>query len=99
MEKTYFAPGCYIAGHTGWRAIGELVEIAVDHGMQLNAKDEAQLISFFNDGDFLEEVVDMSDDALDYMNSITQEGFSWIWQDGELFVWSDEDIEEMDGEL
>lgn len=91
-EKTFFQTGCYIAGHNGWRAIGELVLLAELYGFSMPADDWNKLFSFMDDGDFLEEVVNMSDEALDYMNSITEDGFVWTWQDGELFVWTVEDL-------
>lgn len=82
--------GCWIAGHEGWRSVATVVRIAVRYGMELPDADMVELDTFEAGDSTTDTVFDMSDEAETYLNTVTPNGFSFGWHDGEFFLMADE---------
>lgn len=84
--------GCWIDGHEGWRAVGLLCSIAADFGWKPGSELDEGALTYFGDtdredhGELLERVIDMADEAEDWLNDHTPDGFLWRWFDGEFFL-------------
>lgn len=96
--------GCWLEGHRGWSASGELVNIAHHHGMPLDAYDREVVTAYlrgdetitidFQEHDVTGLVVDqgeLADQAEAYLNEhVAPEGWQFGWHDGEFFLMPDE---------
>ena len=91
--------GCVIDGHTGWRGIAEVCEIATDLGWKPEGKRAHRtmrwaLRQFRNWASMCvcasTSTNDMAywyaDEAERWLNDNTADGFVWHWSDGEFFL-------------
>jgi hypothetical protein len=93
-----YETGCYVAGHHGWRGVIASIRIAESEGFAIDADSEAAIVAY-DDGeveftmsngcisDTAEWVITLNDESIDYLNSVTPDGWSWGWYDGEFFLW------------
>jgi hypothetical protein len=90
--------GCWIDGHWGWRADGQLLAIAQSYGFPLG-KLEANLVDAWLQGDTnvdADEIHWLADEARNWMNeNIAPDGYYFDWFDCEFFLWSDNDWQEV----
>lgn len=89
--------GCYAEGSRGWYAGERVIDVAIDFGWELDAEAEAAVERYYhgedrfdNDSDDLVEVVagqgGIVDEAEEWLNDHTSEGFLWHWHEGEFFL-------------
>lgn len=95
-----FEPGCYIDGHWGQYATDRLAEIAErigwapDTWMQdprkIRRRAELYEISDETEQDLWELFHACDDEIIEWLNDHTEDGV-WGWQDGELFLQTEEE--------
>ena len=89
--------GCVIDGHTGWRGIAEVCEIALNLGWKPKGQREPRrlryLLKRYVTNEATERMTDAligqggyADEAEAWLNDNTEEGFVWHWSDGEFFL-------------
>lgn len=79
---------CIFDGHAGWHNLYRLVDLAVAHGMVLNAADRA-MIEAYRSGEPPENdyADDIADSAEAYLNDqVVNDGWSFGWHDSEFFL-------------
>jgi hypothetical protein len=90
VNNTITEPGCYVEGHWGQYGLRRFIEIA--DGI-LGTTLALQLPNEDHD-DYLDHAIDIADEAEQLLNDAT-EGGGWVWQDGEVFLVTNEDLAEM----
>lgn len=99
--------GCYLDGHFGWHNIYRVIELAQTHGFALSEVDQGLVDAYgeqvesytpddttdpYDECGIAEAVYEISNEATDYLGSITAAGLYWEWDMGELcLVESDEE--------
>jgi hypothetical protein len=92
--------GCWLDGHRGWTASGELVNIAAHHGMKLDADDRAIVDAYLSSADTvtlpLEGRTVDADDIHEYVagqGELAERAEHWLSRhvapDGWSFGWHD----------
>ncbi len=85
------AVGCHIDGHTGWRGIADVCDIATDLGWKPEGKRAHRTMRWalrqFRNGTSTNDMAYwFSDEAEQWLNDNTADGFVWHWCDGEFFL-------------
>lgn len=78
--------GCYA---DGWDYQRKAVNLAIDHGYPADAYDMVILANCWASPDDHYSwglLIDLADDALMYLNTITHPAYRWAWADGELVL-------------
>jgi hypothetical protein len=87
--------GCWIDGWRGWRASARLVEIARGRGMAISDEDWKAVVVYQSgegSADDAEVVSELADKAEGWLNEhVAPEGHRFGWQDGEFFLWTDDE--------
>lgn len=95
--------GCWIDGHHGQYATPMLCQLAIGQGMPMADADKMDVYAWLNQSrdvwavtdDVIENVVELSDDALVWLNeNIAPDGYAFGWHNGEFFLWSIAEWEE-----
>lgn len=103
-EQAAAKAGCWIAGHHGRYAIGELVRIAIDYGFTVSEDEQSTLDTYMDGGetglgDDLAMVVEMADHAEEWLNDVVApNGWAFGWDDGEFFLGRLPEDEDEEGE-
>lgn len=91
--------GCYIDGHWGQYACQRIADVAESFGLAIDLNKDPRMdtpwTEILPDGDHffrVDAMVDATDDLLDTLNAVTEPGSVWHWQDGELFLSSEQDL-------
>jgi hypothetical protein len=104
--KFQLSTGCIIDSHWGHYGVARLVDIAQEYGMEISDLDEEAVWAYRNNmEEFQDEATGefhsapgwifdqggLGDEAEDWLNeNVAKEGFSFGWNDGELFYMNDE---------
>ncbi len=96
--------GCWIEGNWGHYGSARLIQLAVGLGFG-NMETRAVADRYMANEPLLDEngedlefeyIMDLADEAEVWMNeAIAPTGYSFGWHDGEFFLWSDQDWEEV----
>lgn len=104
---TTVEPGCYIDGHWGQYGPSRVLSVADDilgtHYFDecIAALDDeiraemAESRSMSDEIPGCETVIWVAEEAEQALNDATPDSWAWGWHDGEFFLWSDEQWEEM----
>lgn len=101
--------GCYIDSHMGHYAIPESIKIAVSFGFHIDPFAQFALDAYdsfyFEDNYPSESLIELSDEAIDWLNStptmhwsgdarppVRPENTYWGWNDGDFGLWPEEDF-------
>ena len=90
--------GCYIDGShiSSFDFMVAVIDFAVDHGFEMDVQQYRQDLSDISSGNITEDSGDLLeilqaldwtyDDAIEYLNDNTREGFVWTVEDQSLFL-------------
>lgn len=88
--------GCIFDGHRGQYIYGDIISLAVSHGMQLSALDAQEMSIAARDSVLgagvtaTEAVIDIANEAEEWLNEhVAEDGHSFGWFDGEYFYQPD----------
>ncbi|MEV8022466.1 hypothetical protein AB0O76_40475 [Streptomyces sp. NPDC086554] len=91
------AAGCWLDGHFGWTNVGRVVEIAMGYGYKPDHPDIHGLLKAFYANALADsdawDMDDFADEATDYLSDRAPDGFAFHWECGELFMWSEHEID------
>ena len=94
VEVMDVEPGCYVEGAWGWRGIAHLV---LDQFPTLASDRELRLMSAYSRGwtvgGLPDAAVDIADRVEARLRQRLPEGIWCGWEDGEFFVWNEEEWE------
>lgn len=80
---------CIFESHAGWHNVYRVIDLAVAHGMVLNAADRT-MVEAYRSSEPLENdcTPDIADSAEAYLNDhlIPNGGWSFGWHDGEFYL-------------
>ncbi|MFD5697816.1 hypothetical protein [Streptomyces lasiicapitis] len=101
-EITEEMAGCWLDGYFGWLNVGRVIELAMVHGYRPDHPDIGGLLKRFQaneptsaaDRDVW-DMNDFADEATDYLTDRAPDGYAFHWECGELFMWSEKDIQEV----
>lgn len=96
VEITVADAGCWLDGHFGWHNTYRVIEKAQAYGFVLpNGREDEDAIARYKAGDpdidDAEAVMEMSNEATDYLQSKAPEGYVFKWDMGELCLMEDDD--------
>jgi hypothetical protein len=84
--------GCVFDGTQGWHNTYRLIDLAVSHGMELDAFEREEALEAYRASGYgeisdqhLDTVVEsggLSDRALGHLQALTAPGLFWVWDDG-----------------
>lgn len=103
-EFTEADAGCFIEGSWGHYGMARLIQIAGDndygkgsyaHQNHIKLANKYMRLSHIFTEDEMDHLVAAADEAEQFMNECAPEGYSFGWHDGEFFLWSDEDWQEV----
>jgi hypothetical protein len=92
MTTTKITPadaGCWLEGSRGWRISADVVRLAADYGLGIDAADRGILRRYEAgdpDGEDSAAIDAMADEATDYLDRLAPAGYGFEWIDGELFM-------------
>ena len=86
---TTLETGCYVDSHHGIYAMQRVCEIAQGYGWQ-------GLVPTDDDCQNTEYAVELSDEALDYLNgNVAEDGYIFDWWEGNVMYWSVQEWQEV----
>lgn len=90
--------GCYLDGHFGWHNTYRVIELAEECGFVVTPADREYVErfkagAFASDETAYEIVHEISNDALDHLQSRTAPGLYWVWDEGGLDLLAEDQID------
>jgi hypothetical protein len=96
VTATAIDAGCWVDGGRGRYARARVIEIALDCGWE--DSEATEIVARYPElsEDQQDALGDVVNNAEQYLNEhVAPEGFSFGWHDGEFFLWSDTDWQEV----
>ena len=95
--------GCWLDGSQGWHNTYRVCDRAMDYGWLADEPTELDVMRELSaryeagstDGDIAEVMSESADDATEYLNSIAPDGYSFVWDAGELSLMADDEAQEL----
>ena len=89
--------GCMLSSGAGWHNNYYVVEIAKQYGMPMTVEDDNKVKAYIESGgetnaDWMIDQGGLVDEATEYLDSMTAEGYTIHWHEGELFLSTVEDV-------
>lgn len=97
--------GCWLDGAMGWHNTYRVIYVAKSYGMEITDED-IKRVKLFEDSDglvagttderldYFEDILELSNKATDYLDSLAPEGYHFVWDDG-LYLWADDDSDDL----
>lgn len=86
--------GCWLDGAMGWHNTARVIRLAIEYGFTVSADDLAKVEAYDrgeDTGSTPDDVIFLSDQAFDHLQSLAPEGCYFAWDAGDMLLLCEDD--------